>query len=592
MARIPFDRPRRGGRVPWAAARVPAVALGAAGVVVAGLPAGLPAGGPSASLAPPAVGWVATATQALAPVGATPLGPLPTSSRVEVTVVLRLRHEASLERLIAAAGTPGSPDFGEALSPSSFVASYGPTAAQVAAVESYLEQQGFTQLAVSSNRLMVSGTATAGEVDAAFDTELESFEQGGRTVYANVEGASVPAALGGVVGAVLGLNDVDVMHLLPLGSASGPPAPVSSSSATPDYPASYSPQGFWEAYDAGDVPAATGTTIAIFAEGDLSGVVRDLRLEEQVNRLPVVPVVVVPVGIPSSDTSGADEWDLDTQLSTGMAGAVGTLYVYDTTSLTDSDIAREFNAFAAADVARAGSASFGECEIEAYLDGSMLADDEAFAEAAAQGQTVFASSGDTGASCAVAPTNGVPDSGPPTVNYPASSPYVVAVGGTTLVTSADGRYEEELAWDAGGGGTSDLESAPLWQTGVVPGTAVGKGLPDVAMDADPESGATVYVAGTPETVGGTSLSSPLALGVWARAEAAQGGALGFAAPLLYALYRGGSCSTSYEEVCSSPAFREPVAGFNGAYPAWPGWNYDTGLGSLDVTALVRLLGAG
>lgn len=147
---------------------------------------------------------------------------------------------------------------------------------------------------------------------------------------------------------------------------------------------------------------ATGskTNIAIFAEGDLSGVVKDLRTEEAAYHLPQVPYSIVPVGLASPDTSGADEWDLDMQYSTGMAGTVAHLYIYDTTSLTDSDIALEFSRFASQDVAKAGSASFGECETFPYLDGSMLADDEVFAEAAAQGQTVFASTGDTGGACA------------------------------------------------------------------------------------------------------------------------------------------------------------------------------------------------
>ncbi len=182
------------------------------------------------------------------------------------------------------------------------------------------------------------------------------------------------------------------------------------------YLCAYNPRGFQKAYDATGTPTGAKTTEAIFAEGDLTQVVKDLRTEEAANALPKVPVTIDHTGIASSDTSGADEWDLDTQYSTGMAQTVKNLRIYDATSLSDSDLALSFADFAGQGTAKAGSASFGECEALAYLDGSMVADDESFAEAAVQG-TVFASAGDTGGFCTVAPTNGVP-AGIPDVEYP------------------------------------------------------------------------------------------------------------------------------------------------------------------------------
>lgn len=211
----------------------------------------------------------------------------------------------------------------------------------------------------------------------------------------------------------------------------------------------------------------------------------------------------------STDTSEVDEWDVDTQYSTGIADRQGnaTLYIYDATSLSDSDTARAFNKFVTQDAAKAGSAVFSACEAYPYLDGAMLLDDEVFADSATQGRTVFSSSGDTGGACAVAPTNGVPMSGPPQVNYPVASPYAVAVGGTTLLTNSNGSYAEKLAWTGSGGGTRDFESAPYRQSGVVPATTtVGQGVPDMAMDADPESGANVYIDGTPAGVPVLALS--------------------------------------------------------------------------------------
>jgi subtilase family serine protease len=319
------------------------------------------------------------------------------------------------------------------------------------------------------------------------------------------------------------------------------------------------------------------------AEGDVSGVITDLRTAEKAFGLPQVPVTVVQVGLASPDTSGADEWDLDTQYSSGMAGYLKRLYIYATTSLTDSDLALEFSRWATDDKAKAASASLGECEVFPYLDGSMLADDNTFLEAAAQGQTFFASTGDTGSFCpAEVGENGVP-AGAPLVNYPAASQYAVAAGGTTLLANSDGNYDIETAWYAGGGGISQFEYSPYWQVNAnIPSATElsSRGIPDIAMDADPYSGANVYVDGSVEIVGGTSLSSPLSLGVWARMISAQP-KLGFAPLRFYGLYDGTGVVGSYPE----GGFHDIILGSDGLYSAAPGWDYTTGLGSLWVSQL-------
>ncbi|WP_054969345.1 S53 family peptidase [Alicyclobacillus ferrooxydans] len=530
------------------------------------------------SLAATATSWAPTATQALSLENATDLGPLSSTTPIHITLGLRLQNQSQLDQYIQAISSSTSPLCGQSLTPAEFVSKYGPSSSQVNAVTSYLNDCGFTNIQVSPNNLLVTASGTAAQVESAFNTKLEQYQLNGQIVYYNTTGAMVPAALANIVGSVLGVNDV-VAAASPMQKPSPPSSSGSGSGSTvslPNYPTSYNPQGFQKAYDVGRTPTGGKTNIAIFAEGDLSGVVKDLRTEEKANGLPQVPYSIIQTGIASSDTSGADEWDLDTQYSTGMAQNVNHLYIYDATSLTDSDIALEFNKFVTDDLAKAGSASFGEDESFPYLDGAMLVDDEIFAEAAAQGQTVFASSGDTGGFSTVTPTNGVP-AGIPDVEYPAASPYVVAVGGTTLITNSDGSYNEELAWLAGGGGQSYWESAPYWQNGVVPTSTVGKGVPDIAMDADPNSGANVYINGTPTVVGGTSLASPLALGVWARLESSHGNHLGFAAPLLYAQY-------------GTAGFHDITLGDNGPYPATPGWDFATGLGSFDVSQMNNLIG--
>lgn len=189
----------------------------------------------------------------------------------------------------------------------------------------------------------------------------------------------------------------------------------------------YSPQDFQIAYNAAYPAGATAseankqklstglsTAIAVIAEGNLTQVVADLCFFEAYYKLPQVPVTILNAGLPSS-ASGADEWDLDSQSSTGIAQQVSHLYFYVATSLTDSDIAPAISKAVTQNAVKAFNMSFGECEVLPYLDGAMLVDDEEFAQAALQGQTPFASSGDNGSACPVLPTNGVPGSGLPDV---------------------------------------------------------------------------------------------------------------------------------------------------------------------------------
>lgn len=533
------------------------------------------AGGAPAS-AGAAVAWSSTATHAETLVHATHLGAASPTMPLRIAVSLRIRNRPGLEKLIAA---------GTVITPAQFVAAYAPSAAQAGAVTTYLSKQGFTGVTLASNRLLVTASGTAAQASKAFDTPIERYLQNGKQVYANTKPARVPVALASTVGAVVGLTNAGRMtvHATQV-AATNPPSECVITGV--GYPCDYNPAGFWKAYDATTATNGLGTKIAIFAEGAVNKVVTDLRTEEKANGLAQVPVTIVHTGPATTDTLGLDEWDMDTQYSTGMAKNVSRLYLYAAATLNDPDITSEFNRFAADNVARAGSASFGECEFQAYLDGSMVADDQAFAEAAAQGQTVFASSGDTGGFCPVgAAANGVP-AGAPDVNYPASSPWVVSVGGTSLVTNANGTYKQELAWPAGGGGPSLFEQQPAWQNGIAPPTNVpcsvlvdlpcGRAVPDVAMDADPNSGANVYVGGAPEVVGGTSLSSPLALGVWARLETAHQNHLGFAGPALY-------------RAAGTAAYHDIVLGDTGPYPATPGADFATGIGTFDVAKAVAAI---
>jgi subtilase family serine protease len=291
------------------------------------------------------------------------------------------------------------------------------------------------------------------------------------------------------------------------------------------------------------------------------------------------------VGLPSSDTAGVVEWDLDTQYTTGMAGNVKHLYIYDTTSLTDQDVTLMFNRWATDNLAQVANASFGICEFFPYLDGTMVAADQVFLEAAAQGQTMFSSTGDTGAYCSVG-TNGVP-AGAPFVGYPATSPYVIGVGGTTLITNTNGGYNTEVAWYAGGGGISQFEYSPPWQSPVVPTNsglpATFRAIPDFSMDADPNTGAMVYSSnGDVSYVGGTSLSSPLAAGAWARLQTSYNNTLGYAGPRLYAGYPAFGTAPTVPPAKKVDGFNDVLTGSNALYASTPYYDFTTGLGSLDL----------
>ncbi|HET9030715.1 MAG TPA: S53 family peptidase [Candidatus Aquilonibacter sp.] len=543
-------------------------------------------------------GWAPTATQAIASInGAALSGPLAAATKMTIRVGLNLHNVTGLQQLIAS---------GQTISPGTFAAQYGPTSSDVSAVTAYLQSQGFTNITAEGQ--LVSADGTAAQVSKAFNTTLNAYTLNGASVYANATPAFVPSNLGGIVSAVLGLNTAARMSVTPhktMGTAC-----IIASAPNGDCLPEFNAATVQAYYDAASLAPATNTSVAVISEGDVSGVITDLRYAESQQGLPQVPATIVTVGLASPDTSGAAEWDLDSQSSTGMAQNVKMLYMYATTSLTDSDIANAYNKWVTQHVANVGNSSFGECEYQAWLDGSMKVDDNEFMQAAAQGQTMFASSGDTGSACALVGTNGVPGSGIPMVEYPSASPYVMSVGGTTVVANANSTaYVGETAWNAGGGGLSQFENGTSWQQTLQPVSGAGaaatnlRGLPDIAMAADANAGAyVVYGQNIPGVgacptgcgIGGTSEASPLAMGSYARILSAHSNSLGFAPPLFYKNFAENSGSattvTGPPPTQTTGGFHDIITGANGAYTAAPGYDYTTGLGTLDVAALSSLIG--
>jgi kumamolisin len=207
----------------------------------------------------------------------------------------------------------------------------------------------------------------------------------------------------------------------------------------------------------------------------------------------------------------------------------------------------------------------------------MTAFDSAAQDAAALGVTICAASGDNGSS------DGVSD-GANHVDFPASSPHILACGGTSL-QSANGRIQSESVWNdgaqggAGGGGFSNQFPLPAWQSSakIKPPSGGGRAVPDVSGDADPQTGYNVLVDGQKLVIGGTSAVAPLWSGLIALLNQKLGKPLGFIQPALYGLPQ------------SAGAFHDITAGSNGAFGAAPGWDAATGLGSPSGQKLLQAL---
>jgi subtilase family serine protease len=579
-------------------------------------------------------GFATTATQAISLAGVTDNGALPATQTLTIHVALQLHNVDQLKQSIAAHQiTPRA----------TFMSTYAPTASDVAQVTQYLTSQGFTSVQAERNNILVDATGTVATIEKAFSTQLESYtDAAGNAVFANTEPAFVPQSLSGTVIAILGLDNVQMQKPKPKtnGHVTATPTPIPATPTpaptvaptvaptaaptatptpvpTPDgctqgvnaeglCPRYYDPATIQLTYDAANAPTAANTAVAIVTEGDPSQAVSDFRWNERVYNLPQVPVNLIHTGATTTDTSGDGEWVLDMTAVQGMAENVKQIDLYDMPSMAFSDMVVAYNKWVTDDIDPVGNSSFGGCEVFPYQDGSMLAADEVLVEAASQGQTMFVSTGDNGGYCmAEVDTNGAPG-GVPMVEYPAASPYVTAVGGTDLFSNADGSYLGETAWEAGGGGLSQFEYSPYWESPTQPvgTTAVGysyRGLPDIAMDASIETAYLVYSSAqavngscTPCTAAGTSLASPLAAGAYARMQSAHSNSLGFAPPLFYRIYVNNPNSS---ELSAGPpatslvgGFHDILSGTNGDYTALPRYDYTTGLGSFDVVKTNAIIG--
>jgi subtilase family serine protease len=548
--------------------------------------------------ASPATAWVATATKAIQLKDVKLLGAPAADRPLRVTLALAPRSQAAVDRAVRAMYTPGSRTFHRFITPEQWNARYAPTSASIAKVTGYLRDTGMHNIEVSSNRLLVTANTTVSGAERAFHTSLTAFLLGGAHRFVNSRQALVPATLRGIVTSVLGLNNLPLKAVKPqIVRHAGPPA----------IGAGLFPEQFNTTYLAKGTAKGTKTSIALMVQGDMKPVIASLRYAEAKEHQPRVPVTVVPVGPQSKDLAGLAEWAMDTQVSTMVPGGVKHLYLYNMGSLVSTNLVAAVNSFVADNAAQAMSASLGGCDLSAYLDGSMVAMDVTLQQGAMQGQTFFASSGDNGAGCGYVAAIGVPF-GFPEANWPCSGEYTVCVGGTSLISDEKGNRISELGWVGSGGGLSVFANPGFWTQPTDPAYALGfvsggRAVPDISLDGDPNvaTPVKVYVNKELTFIGGTSLSSPMMLGFWARLQSGHRNSLGFAAPGLYGFYTKVNPGTSIvtpigvtlvvPDVVPKPVpqFTDVVIGDNGPYPCLPGYDLVTGLGVPNVAAINKAL---
>ena len=408
-------------------------------------------------------GWASTDAPAFVLSGMTDTGAADVNKVLNLMVTLKLQNTVALNAAYTHITTPSDPLYKHYLTPKQFSDAYSPTMTQASAVMDYLTAMGFKNFQLSPNRTQISMTGTVAQAQAAFNTQIHNFNYQGKSVVSNITPAQIPAVFGDSVRGVIGLSTVQIVHLNhPKKVASAAPA-VTPAVGAPTFTFEYTPPQFQTIYDVGNTPDGSNVGIAIITEGDMSPVLgtvpggsvpdvvsptkypSDLRLAEAAHKQPQVPVTIIQTGADHSDTAGDDEWDLDTQHSTGLANNVKMLYVYDGASLYDVDIITALNRFITDDLAIAVSESFSGCEVEEQQYGTLGAYEAAYLQMAMQGQTAFASTGDNGSGCGT-PSVGAPGGGIPGVGYPASGANVIGVGGTDVTTSTGLVYDTETAW--------------------------------------------------------------------------------------------------------------------------------------------------
>jgi kumamolisin len=492
--------------------------------------------------------------------GAEATGATDPTQLVEISVVLKRRQPLGLPE-----------NRGKILSHAEFASQYGAKPTDVDRIRQFARESNLQVLdrgdEVERRTVTLAGTAAA--MEKAFSVELLDYEHPEGTYRGRTGTIQVPAEYADCIQGIFGLDDRPAArphyrYRTPHGAFG---ARISNTS--------YSPVKVAGLYDfpQGKMPAA-GQTIGII---ELGGGYRPADLKEYFHALglhtPQIKTVSVNHGKnrPSTPQSADGEVMLDIEVAAAVAqGANIVVYFSPNTDQGFQDamstaIHDQLNRPSVISISWGGPES-------SWTQAAMESMDQIAAEAGALGITITVAAGDSGSS------DGMND-GQNHVDFPASSPHVLACGGTNLVASGNS-IQSESVWNDGsqggatGGGYSTVFARPAWQSSPV--KEAFRGVPDVAGDADPETGYNVRVDGENLVVGGTSAVAPLWAGLIAVLNQQLNTRLGFVNPQLYAMNQ-------------SAGFHDITEGNNGAFSAGPGWDACTGLGSPDGAGLLHTL---
>jgi kumamolisin len=447
-------------------------------------------------------------------------------------------------------------------------------------VKTFAAHHGLSVVQEHVGRRTVTLAGTVAQLEAAFGVKLQRFEHPSGNYRGRQGSVELPSELDGIIVAVLGLdNRPQAKPHFRMSRAHGAGSRQARAGAV-----AFTPIQLASLYD---FPAATGQGQCVgiielgggFTQADLQTYFSNLGFAA-----PTVTAVPVDGGAnsPTGDANGPDgEVMLDIEVVGAIApGANIVVYFAPNTDAGFLDAVTT----AIHDTTHKPSVlsiSWGSAESN-WTQQAMTSMDEAFQAAAALGVTICVASGDNGSS------DGVTD-GADHVDFPASSPYALACGGTSLKASSS-RITSEVVWNdgtnggAGGGGVSSFFPVPTWQSGVSATSSNGetsalknRGVPDVAGDADPQTGYQVRIDGTDTVIGGTSAVAPLWAGLLARINQLAGKPVGYIQPQLYK---------------NPQALRDITQGNNGDFRASSGWDACTGLGSPDGQKVAAIFSGG
>jgi subtilase family serine protease len=570
------------------------------------------------------------------------LGLAPQNTKLEslsLRFSLTAAQQADLTQLLAAQLSPSSPSYHQWLSPEQYGALFGLSSGDLAKVSSWLTGQGFAITGVARSSTFITFSGTVGQVQQAFGTSIHSLSLNGEQHVSNVTDPVLPASIAGVVNAVTGLNDFKMkprsrVRTVPVDSAQ-PLYTQTVSGVTSHY---ITPSDFYTIYDVNPLLTSfngAGFTVAVVGQTD--PVLADVATFRAAAGLPAsVPKTQLYGTDPGTSSLDIDESHLDMEWSGAAAPGATILYVYGVDAFNDSMTGAIDNK-----VAPIISSSYGQCESEVPAS-TLNTLNQLFEQANAEGITVVASSGDTGA--ADCDASGLASEGL-AVDFPGSSPFVTSAGGTMFTgdvntpgsywstnNSATGGsalgYIPEQPWNettatqgldaggAGGGGASAFFAKPAWQ--LVNTTGMGntpndhsRDVPDFAFNAAANHDGYIICSqgsctngflsstNTLDIFGGTSFVAPSFSGLIAVVEQKLNvtpvtAGIGNVGPVLYGLANGPTYSTIFHDIttgnnavpCSQGTPNCPNGGSIG-YNAGPGYDQASGLGSIDANVLAN-----